>query len=83
MDPDTVIFTIEHLIESYKKAKGLGVDFFPKHKKDSFDQLAGTEELREQIENGWSKLQIEASWKKDLIWYKAIRKKYLLYPDFE
>ena len=47
-----------------------------------FDKLAGTTELRKQIVDGVSEEEIRASWQKDLEAYKIIRKKYLLYTDF-
>ena len=47
-----------------------------------FDKLAGTTELRKQIIEGVSEEEIRASWQKDLEAYKVIRKKYLLYTDF-
>jgi uncharacterized protein YbbC (DUF1343 family) len=48
-----------------------------------FDQLAGTSKLRSQIKSGMGEDAIRASWADDLKKYKAIRKKYLLYEDFE
>lgn len=47
-----------------------------------FDKLAGTTRLRKQIQDGVSEEEIRASWQADLEKYKIIRKKYLLYPDF-
>ena len=47
-----------------------------------FDKLAGNTLLRKQVASGVSEDDIRASWQKDLDSYKAIRKKYLLYPDF-
>jgi hypothetical protein len=47
-----------------------------------FDKLAGNTLLRKQVVSGASEDEIRASWQKDLDSYKAIRKKYLLYPDF-
>ncbi|MFV0248536.1 MAG: exo-beta-N-acetylmuramidase NamZ domain-containing protein [Tenacibaculum sp.] len=44
-----------------------------------FTKLAGTENLQQQIEKGFTISQIRASWKKDLGIFKEIRKKYLLY----
>ncbi|MFP4471812.1 MAG: exo-beta-N-acetylmuramidase NamZ domain-containing protein, partial [Bacteroidales bacterium] len=54
-------------------------DFFNSY----FVKLAGTTELRKQIEKGWTEEQIRGSWQPDLEKFKKIRKKYLLYPDFE
>lgn len=48
-----------------------------------FDKLAGTSKLREQIISGTSEEEIRKSWQPALDSYKIIRKKYLLYPDFE
>ena len=49
---------------------------------DFFSKLAGTTELRKQIEAGNTPEQIRKSWKQGLNKYQLIRKKYLLYPDF-
>ena len=48
-----------------------------------FDKLAGNNELWQQIKNGLSEKEIRASWEPELSNYKKIRKKYLLYKDFE
>jgi len=48
-----------------------------------FEKLAGTAALRKQIEQGISEEEIRASWAPGLNEYKKIRKKYLLYDDFE
>ncbi len=45
-----------------------------------FDKLAGNKILKEQIKQGMSEGQIKDSWRKEINQYKAIRKKYLLYP---
>jgi uncharacterized protein YbbC (DUF1343 family) len=50
---------------------------------DFFDKLAGTDELRKQLENKSSIQSIKQSWEKELNSYKIMRSKYLLYPDFE
>jgi len=44
-----------------------------------FKKLAGTEELRKQIEAGKSEAEIRRSWEPALSRYKAMRRKYLLY----
>jgi len=54
-------------------------DFFTPY----FEKLAGTDQLRSQIEKGLSEEEIRASWQEDLNAFKKIRKKYLLYSDFE
>ena len=47
-----------------------------------FNKLAGNNELWQQIKAGKSEKEIRASWQPKLSEFKAIRKKYLLYPDF-
>ncbi len=47
------------------------------------DLLSGTKDFRKQVEAGWSEVEIKATWQPKLEAYKAMRKKYLLYPDFE
>lgn len=48
-----------------------------------FDKLAGTASLRKQIIQGVPEADIKKSWQPALNTYKAKRKKYLLYPDYE
>lgn len=48
-----------------------------------FDSLAGNSTLRNMIISGKDEDAIHASWEKDLKNYLTIRKKYLLYEDFE
>jgi uncharacterized protein YbbC (DUF1343 family) len=48
--------------------------------RDSFNRLAGTPVLQQQIKNGLTEAQIRESWKKGLEEYKSMREKYLLYP---
>jgi len=48
-----------------------------------FDKLAGSAQLREQILAGLDEAAIRASWQPGLDSFKIIRKKYLLYQDFE
>lgn len=52
--------------------------FFNPH----FDRLAGNDRLRREIEEGWSEAKIRQSWQPGLMKFEAMRKKYLLYPDF-
>lgn len=60
-----------------------GKDTFFINKGKNFDRLAGNSELQKQIKNGTDEKTIRASWKPDLDRFKKIRKKYLLYKDFE
>ena len=48
-----------------------------------FTNLAGTKELRKQIESGMTEDQIRETWAQELSSFKEIRKTYLLYKDFE
>jgi len=48
-----------------------------------FNKLAGNNELWQQIKNGVSEEEIRKSWEPQLTEFKKIRKKYLLYEDFE
>ncbi len=48
-----------------------------------FYKLAGTKTLSQQIAEGRSEEYIRNSWKNGIEKFKKIRRKYLLYPDFE
>jgi uncharacterized protein YbbC (DUF1343 family) len=48
-----------------------------------FDKLAGNDQLWRQITEGKSEQEIRASWQPKLDEFKKIRKKYLLYKDFD
>ncbi|KPL13949.1 MAG: hypothetical protein AMS26_12455, partial [Bacteroides sp. SM23_62] len=48
-----------------------------------FENLAGTAHLRQQIMDGMTEDEIRSSWSDQLAAFRKIRKKYLLYPDFE
>ncbi len=72
---------LKPLISAYQELKDLDKPFFNKNL--FFDKLAGTDELRKQIEKGMSEQEIRATWQSDLNDFKAMRKKYLLYEDFE
>lgn len=48
-----------------------------------FEALSGSGELKQQIIEGKTEEEIRASWQVGLEQFKAIRKKYLLYYDFE
>jgi uncharacterized protein YbbC (DUF1343 family) len=71
---------LKFLIDAYK--------MFPQ--KDSFflspngiNRHAGNSSLMDQIKKGMSEEEIRRTWQPGLARFKAIRKKYLLYPDFE
>jgi uncharacterized protein YbbC (DUF1343 family) len=48
-----------------------------------FNKLAGNATLMQQIKKGTSEKDIRKSWEPKLKAFKQIRKKYLMYPDFE
>jgi uncharacterized protein YbbC (DUF1343 family) len=48
-----------------------------------FDKLAGNNDLWQQVKDGKSEKEIRDSWQAGLSGFKKIRKKYLLYDDFE
>jgi uncharacterized protein YbbC (DUF1343 family) len=48
-----------------------------------FNKLAGNNALMQQIKNGISEAEIRKSWEPELSKFKRIRKKYMLYPDFD
>lgn len=48
-----------------------------------FNKLTGNALLMEQLKSGVSEAEIRKSWEPGLAAFKVIRKKYLLYPDFE
>ena len=68
------------LVEFYRDWKGDGPFF---NENGWFDKLAGTDQLRKQIEAGMTPDDIRASWQPALDTFRNIRAKYLLYADFE
>lgn len=46
-----------------------------------FDKLAGSDQLRKQIEAGLNEEEIRASWEPGLIKFKETRKRYLIYDE--
>jgi uncharacterized protein YbbC (DUF1343 family) len=48
-----------------------------------FNKLAGNASLMQQLKEGSSEAAIRNSWETQLVAFKKIRKKYLLYKDFE
>ena len=65
----------------YYEMYGSGESFFTSA--SFFDKLAGSDKLRLEILAGKSASEIEASWRDEIDEYKIMRKKYLLYDDFE
>ncbi|MBO0359569.1 DUF1343 domain-containing protein [Hymenobacter sp. BT186] len=75
---NNVGFTLKYLLDFYQQSTAKD-KFFGKY----FEQLSGTSALRQQIIAGKSETEIRRSWEPALGQYKAMRKKYLLYPDFQ
>jgi len=66
---------LEELYDSYPIRENFFTDYF--------DKLAGNDELRKQIEKSTPEMDIRRSWEPKLSQFKDIRKKYLLYKDFD
>ena len=71
---------LEYLIKAYQLFPGKD-SFFLANK--YFNTLAGNDVLMQQIKKGLSEKAIRKSWEPALADFKVIRKKYLLYKDFE
>ena len=69
------------ILNMYKEINSAEAPFFLAN--GFFDRLAGTDKLRIQIESGLKEDEIRESWQEGLVEFKKIRKKYLLYSDFE
>ena len=69
------------LLKMYKAVTQRGEDFFLVDN-NFFDKLAGGEGLKKMITQGFSKEEIVESWQSDLLAFKKIRERYLLYTDF-
>ena len=72
--------TLRFFFDFYNKAGKEQALFFARP--HWFDLLAGTKKLRFQIVRGLNEKEIRESWQPALKKYKAMRKKYLLYPDY-
>lgn len=70
---------LKYLIDFYNDLKKIDDSFFGKY----FFRIAGNKTLENQIISGISENEIRASWQEKIDSYKVIRKKYLLYKDFE
>jgi len=74
------LFTFKYFLEFYEKFEN-EQDFLTRE--EWFNKLAGTASVIKQIREGMDENEIVKSWMPALEEYKQIRKKYLLYPDFE
>jgi uncharacterized protein YbbC (DUF1343 family) len=67
-------------LQAYKLFPGKDSFFL---KNNFINKLAGNDLLIQQIKKGVSEEEIRKSWEPKLSEFRAIRKKYLLYEDFE
>tara|TARA_B100001093_G_scaffold519175_1_gene606983 strand:+ start:288 stop:1439 length:1152 start_codon:yes stop_codon:yes gene_type:complete len=67
---------LKYLIKSYRQYEEKDSRFF----NSFFDKLAGSSQLRIQIESGWTSDQIKQTWKDGLDAFKKKRQLYLIYP---
>ena len=82
LDKDTYlsrkVLNLSYLIDAYRHYSDKKHFFL--HGGRFFDKLAGSNRLRKQIIAGVSETDIRKSWEKELVKFKKIRQKYLLYP---
>ncbi len=71
---------LKYLLEAYKLFPGKDTFFLANN---FLHRLAGNDMLMKQIKDGMSEKEIRKSWEPALVKFKAKRKKYLLYRDFE
>ena len=69
--------TLQWLLKAYQNTSDKSKFF-----NNFFVKLAGTQKLRQQIEQGWAEEKIRKSWQEDLETFKKVRAKYILYFDF-
>lgn len=71
---------LHYLLEAYRLFPGKDSFFL---KNNFFNKLAGNDILMQQVKQGLTETAIRKSWEPALTAFKATRKKYLLYKDFE
>lgn len=72
--------SLRFVLDFFRKSGHNGKEFFARP--DWFDKLAGTDALRRQIMEDYSEEDIRRSWQNELDEYKEMRRKYLLYDDY-
>ncbi len=77
---ETPKLTLKYFLYFYSRYENEG-DFLTREK--WLNKLAGTDDLIKQIREGKTEKEILASWQPELKKYMKLRKKYLLYTDFE
>jgi uncharacterized protein YbbC (DUF1343 family) len=71
---------LSYLLKAYQLFPGKDSFFL---KNNFFNRLAGNALLMQQVKKGLSENEIRKSWQPGLTAFKTIRKKYLLYKDFD
>lgn len=74
------MFTLDFVLKAYANTAKPD-DFFVKN--SFFEKLCGRVDLRDQIKGKISYADIKTNWQPGLDAFKQVRKKYLLYKDFE
>jgi len=75
--PDLTKLNLQHLIHFHQELQKQQTPFF--NDDNFFNLLAGTDQLKKQIQDGIREEEIRASWAPGLREFKMTRKKYLLY----
>lgn len=71
---------LRYLLDAYKLFSGKDSFFL---KNNFINKLAGNDQLMQQVKDGQTEAEIKKSWEPGITAFKAKRKKYLLYTDFE
>lgn len=71
---------LKYILDAYKLFPGKDSFFL---KTNFINKLTGNDVFQQQVKHGKTENEIKQSWQPGLIKFKAIRKKYLLYDDFE
>ena len=71
---------LKYIIDAYRLFPGKDSFFL---KNNFINKLAGNDVFQQQIKAGKTETEIKKSWQPALVKFKAVRKKYLLYKDFE
>jgi uncharacterized protein YbbC (DUF1343 family) len=71
---------LSYFLTAYKLFPGKDSFFL---KNNFINKLAGNDSFALQVKQKKTEAEIKKSWQTDLTKFKAIRKKYLLYKDFE
>jgi uncharacterized protein YbbC (DUF1343 family) len=83
--PEWQKIQLSYLMDAYQLYPDKATFFLKPDKNNQyfFNKLAGNATLMEQLKAGTDEATIRKSWEPGLIAFKQVRKKYLLYPDFE